>query len=724
MRPVHRKVSTRRYLCSFVAALVLLAPLTIDAASESAPALSFRLDEGRNINSFVRDGAVAAHLLLRSGTHPRILVAFPAGNSGVGLWFASADKPVAWNLLRSPRAVTLSDMKGRPLRGLEVEAVVDADVLRIERAVLSSVRVLRDYEARHTAPDEVLTSPMQSGQRISWTRDRLDGAARYRLDVEALGDARVAGNEIKRGASGQLRLKVLALTGEPALTPLGGASLLTAKASDDPRSRNVLSFLSYREKYLAGSWRFDTYFGRDTLMSVTLLVPALEPEAIERGIGSVLERLAPNGEVAHEEDIGEFAVLRNMKEGRGRSDAPIYDYGMVDDDFMLAPLAAMLLLDKGRARAAGFLASRTASGAVVGDALVRNFTWVVEQTGRFAEDPKATNLVSIKSGRNTGQWRDSEEGLGRGRYAYDINVALVPAALRAIERLVASGSLNRYLSEETRSGLMKAGPRLRVWAKGAAPFFVVTIPADQARAEISAYAASVGVDAGAALASVQGSGLAFNALSLDAAGKPVQVMHSDDGFTLLFGTPSFAEIERSIATASRPFPAGLATPIGMLVSNPAFAGREAQARFTSADYHGTVVWSWQQALMVAGMNRQLARSDLPGALRTRLLAARNSLWSSIKASSELRSSELWSWSFAAGCYRSEPFGQRRTDVDESNAAQLWSTVFLALPAPPNIKPAALCSTAAVASRQQPDGLRVVRGAPIPFTAKPTAPHPP
>ena len=69
-----------------------------------------------------------------------------------------------------------------------------------------------------------------------------------------------------------------------------------------------------------------------------------ELTSIERGIGSVLERLAPNGEVAHEEDIGEFAILRNVKDGRGRSDQPIYDYGMVDDDFMLAPLAVSWLL--------------------------------------------------------------------------------------------------------------------------------------------------------------------------------------------------------------------------------------------------------------------------------------------------------------------------------------------------------------------------------------------
>ena len=144
-----------------------------------------------------------------------------------------------------------------------------------------------------------------------------------------------------------LRLRITALTGEKPLTPLS-SQLLSASANDDPRSRQVLPFLSYEEKFLAGSWRFNTYFGRDTLMSLRLLMPGLEPEAIEGGLMAVLQRLAPNGEVAHEEDIGEFAVLRHRKQGEGVSDAPIYDYKMIDDDFMLAPVAAAWLIDHRR----------------------------------------------------------------------------------------------------------------------------------------------------------------------------------------------------------------------------------------------------------------------------------------------------------------------------------------------------------------------------------------
>jgi hypothetical protein len=81
----------------------------------------------------------------------------------------------------------------------------------------------------------------------------------------------------------------------------------------------------------------------------------------------------------------------------------------------------------------------------------------------------------------------------------------------------------------------------------------------------------------------------------------------------------------------------------------------------------------------AGIDRQLGRNDLALALRARLTSARSQMWAAIENAGTLRTSELWSWSFSNGAWRIEPFGQRGTDVDESNAAQLWSTVFLALP---------------------------------------------
>ena len=674
MRPL---MSLRAGMKRLALICVLLAPLALAAG---APRLAFRIDEGQNINSFLRQGPVAAHLLLRAGEDPRILVAFPAGNSGIGLWFEKTARPVTWTLTEPPRPVNLSDDRRRPLHGIEFEVAVDARELRPLAAVLSSVRVLRDYELQRTAPAEIRVAPRIASGQVSWARDRLDGSAGYRLVIEARDGARLTGEKFTVDAA-PLRLRVQAVTGEPPLQPV--AAPVTALAADDARSRNVLAFLTYREKLLAGSWRFDTYFGRDTLISTLLLAPVLTPDAMESAITSVMERLAPDGEVAHEEDIGEFAVLRNAREGRGRIDTPIYDYGMVDDDFMLAPLAARWLLDdaRGHGRAHAFLGSKDARGERRGDALVRNLAWVVQRTASFAAQPRADNLVGIKSGRMTGDWRDSEQGLGRGRFAYDINAALVPAALDATARLTRSGLLDGFLDPEERRSLDRARAQAEVWTARAPAMFAVDVPAPRARAAITDYATEAGVDDEPAIRALGESPLSFHALSLDQAGRPVPILNSDEGFRLLLTQPSPDELERCITAIMRPFPAGLVTGAGMLVANPLLATQDLRREFTRFAYHGTVVWSWQQALMAAGLEQQLRRNDLPAALRTRLLQARTTLWAAIQASRALRTSELWSWSYSGGQYHIEPFGRPGADVDESNAAQLWSTVYLGLPRP-------------------------------------------
>ena len=65
-------------------------PLMPALAKESAPApLQFRITEGRiSMRSISRPGGCAPAAEL--GHAPRVLVAFPAGNSGVGVWFEGA----------------------------------------------------------------------------------------------------------------------------------------------------------------------------------------------------------------------------------------------------------------------------------------------------------------------------------------------------------------------------------------------------------------------------------------------------------------------------------------------------------------------------------------------------------------------------------------------------------------------------------------------------------
>ncbi|NYT41966.1 hypothetical protein HZY97_14445 [Sphingomonas sp. R-74633] len=652
-----------------------------------APELAYSLTEGQNLNAFVRDGKVAAHLLLRNGSDPRILVAFPAGNSGVGLWFQPLARAATWRLDQAPRPVTLADGKGRPLHGIESIATIDAARLAPKQAVLSNVRFLRDYQSVGRFPAEVTAPVRIEGNRILYARDRVDGAPGYRLEIQVLG-GRIENGEIVAGANGRIRLRIVAATGDTPLTGLSKAELLNTKAATDPAARNALAFLSYREKFLAGSWRFDTYFGRDTLMSVRLLMPALKGAAVEAGLGAVLARLNPGGEVAHEEGLSEFALIDHAQHKQSGGAAATLDYGMIDDDYMLGPVSADYLLGPAtRAAAQTFLAKRVHSEAnpggtePAGTLLVRNLRYVIDQVRPFAEDPRWSNLVAIHKGRLTGQWRDSEEGLGRGRYPYDVNAVLVPAALEAADKLMRAGLLDAYLTPKDRTALARAHAMAAIWRSQAPGLFAVETPGPEAAAQVRDYAARVSVPAGPALAALKGQALRYHAIALDDHGKPVPILNSDEGFSLLFGHPDPADLQTYVGALARPFPAGLMTDIGLLVANPALASTEVQDRFTPGAYHGAVVWSWQQALFAAGLERQLARTDLPPATRAVLKDAQSKLWRAIQATRATQSSELWSWAYENGRYKVVAFGAGKADVDESNAAQLWSTVYLAVQPP-------------------------------------------
>ncbi len=668
--------------------LATAASVALSALGNAAPAprLAFDVTEGPNLNSFLREGPVAAHLLLRSGSDPRVLVAFPAGNSGVGLWFSHTAQPTHWALQGRPQPLITKDAHARPLYGMTAEAIVTgAPDLAVKQAVLSSVRVLRDYQALGTFPAEVAVQPTTDGSTLTWARDRLDGAAGYRLSIEVTHGSLQAGRFTAAG-DGKMALKITALSGEVPLTPLWGKHLLNNRAQADAAARNVLTFLSYKEKFLAGSWRFNTYFGRDTLMSVRLLMPVLAPDAVDAGLGAVLTRLSPQGEVAHEEDIGEFAILDHLRATGEKSDAPTFNYNMVDGTFMLAPVAAQWLLDdaRGRAQAAAFLKrmdGRRDSSQAYGADLVSNFKFVLHAAERFAQDPHAHNLIALKPGFDAGEWRDSNDGLGGGRFPYDVNAVFVPAALEAAGRFFESRLLDSYLQAADRELFSHAKAMAATWRNLAGPLFDVSMPSATARRDISDYAAALKIPDRAALSSLDDSAVSFPALALTADEKTIPVIHSDFGFELLFGRPASALLEQDVTALMRPFPAGLLTPVGVVVANPVYGSPAIQGKLTRSAYHGTVVWSWQQAVLAAGMRRQLQRTELPPPLKEHLRTAQSELWRAIDAAHSMRNSELWTWRFADGHFEIAPFGANAADADESNAAQLWSTVYLAIPAP-------------------------------------------
>ena len=576
-------------------------------------------------------------------------------------------------------------MPGGVLQGVRAVMDVTGAPLTIRHAILSNMRVIRDYGYTGETPPEVLVAPAVSGRTVVWQRRRLDGAAGYYLSIEVLEGTMAGGGsnpvELLPTDDGRLRLAVTALSGDTPLSPLGEDSLLTDAALPDAQLRRTLAFLSYEEKLLAGSWRFNTYFGRDTLMSVQLLMPVLKPPLAEAGLGAVLGRLNTAGEVAHEEDIGEYAVLRHIRSGEAASDAPFFDYKMIDDDYLLPIVAARYLLatPEGRERAPEFLAQRTSSGEIYAAALLRNFRFVVSSSEAFAKDTDWRNLISLRAGESVGNWRDSKDGLGGGRIPYDVNGVFVPAALIAIRNIHDSGIIENYVDAGTKAAIAKAGELAELWSREAPGLFEISTTAQAARADVERYARRIGIQATAALDAVAKDGVLFRAIALDGRGKPVPILSSDEGFALLFLELPGHEVERIVSTIMRPFPAGLMTDVGPVVATPAYASSELQPLFGRARYHGTVIWSWQQAMLAAGLARQLERSDLAPAIRDKLVAASARLTSALAEAHHVRGSELWSWSEASGRYRVEPFGQRQEDETESNAAQLWSTVHLATP---------------------------------------------
>jgi hypothetical protein len=669
---------------ALVVLIVIMPTGAAPARSQPGEPLQFSITEGNTENRFYRHGPVAAHLVATSGRAPRLIVAFPAGNTGVGLWFDERAAPVEFAMAPG----TTLDAVDRPdgMRGIAARVRSNADSLTIRSALLANIRTIRDYIAggARTVPAEFV-SDVRLGPALVFHRTTIDGRHHIELTLSPE-DGTTIKQESGRlrfdaGPSGHVAFTVTALADDPPLTPFAPGARFKANVAPRPRDQDVFAFLASAEKFAAGSWRFLTYFGRDTLLTLQLLLPVLQPAVIEGALGSVLERLGPEGEVAHEEAIGEFAVVENSRLQPPPADltAPVLDYKMIDGEFLLPCAAAAYLLDtsEGRTRAAEFLSKTASQDEHYSARLRRNLALVLARTAAFVERPAVENLLELKPGLPVGNWRDSEHGLGGGRYPFDVNVALAPAALRAAARLYRSGVLGVDLADRERAA--QAEHAAEEWAKAEA-FFRVTIPADEARQRVDAYARSLQLDPAAAVRSIEAP-VRFHAVAIDASGQPVPVMHSDSGFVLFFTDPAPAFLDLVAREILRPFPAGLRTAVGLVVANPVFGDDHVRRVFTRADYHGTVVWSWQQALLAAGLARQLARDDLPSATRSRLMSAERTLWQLIAELEPQSTGELWSWEPRNGREALAPYGQAEGHADESNAAQLWSTIYLAVRPP-------------------------------------------
>jgi hypothetical protein len=434
--------------------------------------------------------------------------------------------------------------------------------------------------------------------------------------------------------------------------------------------------VSYEEKLMAGLPNYATYFGRDMIMSALMLEPVWTHGMIEHVIASVLRKLAPSGEVSHEEALGGQAIRENAAVYNGllrdhfratddgqrvRADSLLgtaravladlqavrENYNMVDDDFQFPVLVARYLGNAGvpAERKVAFLqATDGVGGGTRLERLLRNLAFVARAAEAYAREPIPTNLVSFRrraeGGWSPGSWRDSGAGYAGGRFALDVNAIWVPAALQATDTILAtlaalgvpvSELLSRAAAPDVAALLRYRANRSQLRAaieswRNAGGHFVVSLTPEEVRTRAQAWLAALPPEersywGGRYEQARDADGVRFLAVALDSAGRPIPVMNTDPATRLFLEDLAASRRGEALAeleTLLLPYPHGLFVPeLGPLVASDVYADATVQARFRDDLYHSPrVVWGREVNLLTLGLARQIAASyDEAGRLR-------------------------------------------------------------------------------------------------------------
>jgi hypothetical protein len=644
--------------------------------------LEFQIKRGENEESFfLRRGKNQSQTVLESGKHAQIETAFLAGNSSASL-FPAIVPNLKFKMIDKPSAFSAQEGEG-------VRYVVEANQnsLQIEAAVVGSTRAYRRYE--HQKISNAKTKPELIAQnRILFSRERLDHKGRYSLQVTIPeGSADIVDGQAVFKSAHPVRLLIEALTSDHAYEPLPAPKIFSAGKLKEISIPNLQAamFLMNAEKIVAGGHRYLTYFGRDILLTFIYNAEILEPDVMEVALSAAFEREAgpktvgaEDGDIAHEEAIGDTATRKNMQAGLGPINTPVLDYKMIDTVFLLAPFFDLYLKKAGVTRAATFLKRKTSEGRTYRDALAANLKLVLKRTEAFVHNPTYQNLVSFRPAFAVGDWRDSLNGHGSmteqeadalhknpadegGRYSFGVNVALVPSALKLTSQFFERKQLGLF----DRGRAAEAKKAYAVWRDKARSLFQLTASAAEATKGARSYATFFNLKTPAPLKEP----ISYSALSLDINGKPIKALHSDEGFDLLLNELSDDVLDEAMANLLRPFPYGLIVPhVGMVVANPILTNDAKMfSRFSPKEYHGGV-WASQIALMERGLARQLKFPHKYGT-RRRLREAHRLIEDILHEQAAHKSEEVWSWKSAKGEPAYVPY-------EEGNALQLWNLSLL------------------------------------------------
>jgi hypothetical protein len=255
---------------------------------------------------------------------PRLLVAWPAGNSGVVSYFEPTNGingSLSLTLMNSTVGSPLGPVYQPDMQGGNATVGISGEIgfnssAMLTVAILGSIRTIRDF----TEGPSLLRPQIQSA--IKYSNIANGGVSLGRLWLDNITTTTLS--FIPMNASQKISISNTTVTFDPGnyvfnasfdypqLTEFTTQQVLNNQSqsliTQQPTQTSALNFLSYTTKLLAGGWRFLTYFGRDSMIAALLLDPVLSVgtnSSVEAVLAGVLERInRTDGSVCHEETIG------------------------------------------------------------------------------------------------------------------------------------------------------------------------------------------------------------------------------------------------------------------------------------------------------------------------------------------------------------------------------------------------------------------------------------
>lgn len=699
---MNRKKFSIKVLCGLLAGVTLV----------SAETLDFKLTVGSENNYFVQNSDGAFHVLAGKNPQTRLTIASPAGNSGAYLQFSGKTQPKFQQL----PAISGKEQLVMTLDNQESQI--------LEHTVLGSIRLIRDYNALAYIPAAkdlaVLESQIPAKNPLQtaigkWLNPhwQISGDGKTAtLHIVALNNSDWYNLQLTTASSGKFNIihnesansylpgslaipagniTIAYSSSYAPLTPfalndfLNPAALKAYNNLPPAKKQQVtvlldgLRFLAYKEKFLAGSWRFLTYFGRDSLLSTRLLAPIVKPEVFAASLHGMATHLSPSGEISHEEDLGDQAFIDQIVKLRQSKQLTatmpnfvpvVNNYNMVDENYLALPL----ILDYYQI-----------GGREIFKADNPNYLPILLNMNYVLNQALSHDLLAIHDGSNVGDWRDSEAGLAYGRYSLAVNSGHIPAALTAIETLFQDKAWDRTVLAKTATryhldaiNKVLAKPQLLTdatnqwnnnWQK-----FQVTLKSSEQINALNSHRQFLGFPDYSGSAPYSHG---FLTLSLNQDKEPIPVINSDSVFMLLDNKLSSQALTVAIAPFNVSLPDGLASGAGYLITSSALAPQKYYTMLDNNQYHGEVMWGWQQLMLNVALQKQLGQWITPptiklnpGQRKTLLQMLKNSIALQTKLSA-WQTSELWTWKNESGTIVPRAFGEAGGD-NTSNADQLWS----------------------------------------------------